>query len=106
MSLKDQLLTAAEAALAEQPAGVTVEALARLLGTQLRRLIPPRQVGDALRGWPERFTEGGDGRWRLRRAPGALTGEDGPDTPAETAPARPALRPGCYVVFDLETTVS
>ena len=45
----------------------TMAALARYA---VGRLLTPRQVGEALRGRPERFTEGGDGRWRLRPRPG------------------------------------
>jgi ATP-dependent DNA helicase RecQ len=106
MSIKDQLPIAAEAALQQQPAGLTVESLARQLGAQLKRLITARQVAEVLRARPERFTEGGDGRWRLRQVPGILTEEESPETPSEPTPDRPALQPGCYVVFDLETTVS
>jgi len=106
MALKDQVLAAAETALADRSDGVTVEALVRLLGPAVGRQLTPRQVGEALRGRPECFTEGGDGRWRLRPRPGILTPEDAPETPTPPNPPRPPLRPGCYVVFDLETTVS
>src|SRR4051794_37454733 len=103
MSLKDQVLTAAEQVLADHT-GLTLEALARKVSQAVGRQLPPRQVADALRGKPERFPEGADGRWRLRQRQGVLTPEDEPDTPSESAPARPPLRRGCYVVFDLEAT--
>lgn len=104
MSLKEQVLTAAEQVLAEQPAGLTLEALARRVSQGVGRQLPPRQVADALRGKPERFVEGGDGRWRLRERQGVLPDEDDPAVPSEPAPSRPPLRRGCYVVFDLEAT--
>jgi ATP-dependent DNA helicase RecQ len=104
MALKDQVLSAAEHALAEQPAGLTVEALTRLLGARVGRQLTPRQVADALRGRPERFTQGGDARWRLRQAPGVLTPDESAPDQLAPGPARPPLRPGSYVVFDLETT--
>lgn len=104
MSLKDQVLAAAETALANQPHGLTVEALARPVSTAVGRQLPPRQIADALRGKPERFVEGGDGRWRLRERLGILTPEDDPEPTAEPARTRPSLRRGCYIVFDLEAT--
>jgi DNA polymerase III epsilon subunit-like protein len=104
MSLKEQLLAAAEQVLATESAGLTVEALARQVSQRVGRQMPPRQVADALRSKPERFLEGGDGRWRLRERPGILSPEDEPDAPAESGPPRPNLRRGCFVVFDLEAT--
>src|SRR5262245_2391498 len=104
MALREQLLTAAEQVLAVEAAGLTVEALARQVSQRVGRQMPPRQVADALRSKPECFLEGGDGRWRLRERPGVLTFEDEPNGPAELVPARPNLRRGCYVVFDLEAT--
>ena len=98
------MLAAAEQALTAAPAGMTVEALARLVSQRVGRQMPHRQVAEALRGKPERFLEGGDGRWRLRERPGVLTAEDEPDVSTGPAPSRPALRRGCYVVFDLEAT--
>ena len=102
--LRNQVLAAAEQALTAEPAGLTVEALARLVSQRVGRQMPHRQVAEALRGKPERFLEGGDGRWRLRERPGVLTAEDEPDVSTGPAPSRPALRRGCYVVFDLEAT--
>jgi hypothetical protein len=104
MALREQVLTAAEQVLAAEAAGLTVEALARHVSQHIGRQMPPRQVADALRSKPERFSEGGDGRWRLRERPGVLTPEYEPDAPAEPGSARPQLRRGCYVVFDLEAT--
>src|SRR6516162_6539416 len=104
MSLREQVLTAAEQVLAAEAVGLTVEALARQVSQRAGRQLPPRQVADALRSKPERFLEGGDGRWRLRERPGVLTPEDEPDAQAEPGSARPHLRHGCYIVFDLEAT--
>jgi DNA polymerase III epsilon subunit-like protein len=104
MSLKEQVLTAAEQTLAERPAGLTLEALARRISQVVGRQLPPRQVADAPRVKPERFVEGGDGRWRLRERQGVLPDEGEPDVPGEPALSRRPLRRGCYVVFDLEAT--
>ncbi len=54
--------------------------------------------------------EGADGRWRLRPRRGVEIMEDvaAPELPAgtgdEAVAPRGSLRPGCYVVFDLEAT--
>src|SRR3954447_17727633 len=104
MALRDQVLAAAEQALSAEPPGLTIDALARRVSQRAGRQMPPRQVADALRGKPERFLEGGDGRWRLRERPGVLTAEDEPDTPADPTPPRPPLRRVCFVVFDLGPT--
>src|SRR3954447_8667340 len=104
MSLKEQVLAAAEQVLADNPDGLTLEALTRKVSQAVGRQLPPRQVADALRGKPERFLEGADGRWRLRQRQGVLPDEDDPVGSGEPAPTRPPLRRACYVVFDLEAT--
>src|SRR5438105_14633263 len=104
MSLKEQVLAAAEQVLATEAVGLTIEALAPRVSQRVGRQLPPRQIADALRGKPERFVEGGDGRWRLRERTGVLTAEDESDSSPESAPSRFSLRRGCYVVFDLEAT--
>jgi len=104
MSLKEQVLAAAEQVLTEYPDGLTLEALARKVSQAVGRQLPPRQVADALRSKPERFVEGAAGRWRLRERQGVLPDEEEPDVPGDTAAARSPLRRGCYAVFDLEAT--
>ena len=99
---------AAEEALAGTPAGLTEEALARQVSQKVGRQMPPGQVANALRERPQRFVEGSDGRWRLRERAGIMLPEEAPAEADAVArqeqAARPALRRGCYVVFDLEAT--
>jgi ATP-dependent DNA helicase RecQ len=108
MALKEQVQAAAEEALTATPAGLTEEALTRQVAQKVGRQVLARQVAEALRQRPQRFVEGSDGRWRLRERQGILLPEE-VAAEAETGgsqdhAARPALRRGCYVVFDLEAT--
>ena len=89
MSLKDQLLAAAEQVLASEPAGLTVEALARQVAQRVGRQMPPRQVADALRSTPERFLEGGDGRWRSVNGLASLPPKTNRRSPEPAPPRRP-----------------
>jgi len=109
MSLKEKLLTAAEALLTEQPDGLTSEALAKLLAKKVGQPLPPPQIIAQLRATPQRFIESSGGRWQLRQQKNVLFDEPPPtSTTSPTAnevSARPlALKRDCYVVFDLEAT--
>src|SRR5690348_11951331 len=108
MTLQEQVLAAAEQLLAGEPSGLTIEALGRAVAARVGRQMPPGQVAGLLRTRPQRFVEGTDGRWRLRADALALADDTGPLTTARLpdggATARPPLRRGCYVVFDLEAT--
>ncbi len=108
MALKEQVQAAAEEALTAAPAGLTEEALARQVAQRVGRQMPPGQVANVLRERPQRFVEGSDGRWRLRERQGILLPEEIPAEAGtsvdQVSAARPALRRGCYVVFDLEAT--
>ena len=66
MGLKEDVVTAAVDILKTDSEGMTGEALAREIGRRVGRQFLPKQVTMALQGAPQRFTEGGDGRWRLR----------------------------------------
>lgn len=101
MALKEDVLSAAAGILAGAPGGLTEEALARQVAARVGRQLLPTQVGNLLREQPQRFVAGADGRWRLRES-GVLLPEEAP-TPAPI-PTRAPLKPGCYVVFDLEAT--
>lgn len=101
MSLREDVVAAAEAILRDDPEGLTDEALARQVGPRVGRLLPARQIGDLLRELPQRYTEGTDGRWRLRDRPVVI--EDEPVLPGDNDSQVP-LRRGCYVIFDLEAT--
>ena len=82
--MKERIVTAAEAVLAEFAGGLTIEALAQQVAPRVGRPLPPAQVASSLRGAPRKFTEGTDGRWKLRPPETAdLPDEDTP--PAETA---------------------
>lgn len=105
MTLKEQVIAAAQALLAANPAGMTGEALTGQVAKQVGRQLSLTQVTAALRERPQLFVEGEGGRWRLREQAAAAL----PDEPlfaqatASTA-SRQALRQGCYVIFDLEAT--
>ena len=109
MALKEQVIAAADTILAGVPAGLTGEALAREIARQVGRQIPPAQIAKELRALPQRFVEGSDGRWRVREREGILVADDAGspgDAEALLPPPAPAriLKPGCYLVFDLEAT--
>src|SRR5690348_13099408 len=98
MALKEQVLAAAEEALAGALMGLTEEALTRYVAQKVGRQLPPGQVANALRERPQRFEEGSDGRWRLRERQGVLLPEEAPaeasTTTGQVHAARPALRRG------------
>lgn len=105
MSLRERIVTASDAALREASDGLTIEALARRVAPQVGRHIPPGQVATALRGVPTRFTEGADGRWRLRDRADHLVAATTATEPvggAMPSDGTASLRPRCYVVFDVE----
>jgi len=111
MGLRDDVLAAAEEALAQTTEGLTLELLARQIAVRIGRQMPATQIATALRTVPERLTEGSDGRWRTRQRTGVLEPDDleeglpEPQQEHQSAVASAAsLRPGCYVVFDLEAT--
>ncbi len=105
MARKEQILATAEAVLAGNEAGLTAEALARQVGSQIGQLLPAPQLVTVLRTLPNRFTEGADGRWHLRRMAVSVPDEM-PEALAPMVAPAPALplRLGCYCVFDLEAT--
>src|SRR5258708_18833131 len=100
MALRDDVIAAAQGILADASAGLTGEALAHEIARRVGRQMPPAQVATLLRGLPQQFIEGADGRWRLRARPGVLTAEEevpAEDTQSQPPPARPPLQRGCYV---------
>src|SRR5690242_16229671 len=99
MTLQEKVIAVAEAILAEAPEGLTAEALARQVAQSVGRALPPRQVADLLRSRPQRFLEGGDGRWRLRPQPGVALPEEPSPAEGEAGPEadRSPLRRGSYV---------
>src|SRR3712207_678252 len=106
MSLKEQVIAAADAALTAEPPGLTGEALAKAVAREVGRQLPPAQIARELRALPQRFVEGGDGRWRLRTDGGVLapdeTATEGGEVIIPAPAATRVLRPACFVVFDLE----
>src|SRR5216683_1807231 len=104
MGIEEEVVAAAEDILKQTPGGLTKEALVRMIAPRLPNKLLPAKIIEMLRKQPQRFVEGGDGRWRLR-AQAALLPMDEPITTTMTngnaAPTQ-HLRQGCYVVFDLE----
>ncbi len=104
MTLKEQIATAAETALAATPTGLTGEALTGLVARQVKRQIPLAQVTAVLRELPQRFVEQDGGRWQLRPQEISLLPEDTKASSSPSASPSQPLKQGCYVVFDLEAT--
>src|SRR5947209_2602475 len=104
MTLKEQVLAAAEMLLAANPTGLTGEALTGLVAKQIKRQIPLAQVASVLRERPQRFVEGEGGRWRLRERESILLADESLLQVATSSSFAQTLKPGCYVVFDLEAT--
>src|SRR5713101_1127611 len=104
MSIEEDVVAAAEDILQQTPGGLTKEALARMIAPRLPNRLPSTRIIEFLRWRPQRFVEGGDGRWRLR-AQAVLLPMDEPIAASVTngnAALASHLRQGCYVVFDLE----
>ena len=66
MGIEEEVIAAAEDVLKQNAVGLTKEALVRLVEPRLPHRLLPAQVIGMLRKQPQRFVEGGDGRWRLR----------------------------------------
>src|SRR6266566_8926961 len=102
MGIEEEVVTAAEDILKQTPGGLTKEALVRMIAPRLPNKLLPAKIIEMLRKQPQRFVEGGDGRWRLR-AQAVLLPMDEPIAASMTnGNATQHLRKGCYVVFDLE----
>ncbi len=107
MSIEEEVVAAAEGILQQMPGGLTKEALAPMIAPHLtNKHLPSKKIIEFLRRRPQRFVEGGDGRWRLRaQAEAVLLPVDEPPVAGEAngkAALAARLRQGCYVVFDLE----
>src|SRR5437588_8650838 len=104
MGIEEDVVAAAEDILKQAQGGLTKEALVRMIAPRLPNKLLPAKIIEMLRKQPQRFVEGGDGRWRLR-AQAVLLPMDEPIAATMTnhnaAPTQ-HLRQGCYVVFDLE----
>src|SRR5438067_626850 len=104
MGLKEDVAAAAAGILEGAPDGLTLEALARQVAGRIGRQLPPRQVATVLQSIPQRFTLGGDGRWRLRERRDSLVDDGDNSEGHESAVAlshrvmrRLLLRQGYYV---------
>src|SRR5690348_8554387 len=103
MGIEEDVAASTEAILKQTPGGLTKEALVRLVTPHLPNRLLPAKILEILRKQPQRFIEGGDGRWRLREQ-AALLSPDEPAASTTTITAAPIqnLQQGCYVLFDLE----
>jgi ATP-dependent DNA helicase RecQ len=104
MGIEEDVVASAEDILKQTSGGLTKEALVRMIAPCLPNKLLPAKIIEMLRKQPQRFVEGGDGRWQLR-AQAVLLPIDEPIaatvTNGNAAPIQ-HLRQGCYVVFDLE----
>jgi RecQ family ATP-dependent DNA helicase len=103
MGIEEEVVSAAEVVLKQNSMGLTKEALVRLVEPRLPNRLLPAQIIGMLRKQPQRFVEGGDGRWRLREQVELSDLDDAHEISDTTAAPRRDLRQGSYVVFDLET---
>ena len=102
MGIEDSVVAAAEDILKKTPTGLTKEALVRQVAPRLPNRLLPAQIINILRKHPQRFSEGGDGRWRLRMQGGLLLFDEPFALPEIVTASQQTLRQSCYVVFDLE----
>jgi ATP-dependent DNA helicase RecQ len=107
MTPQEQILSLAAAILQAKQEPQTIESLTHEVSKKFGRPLPPAQLLKLLQSKPQLFTVDGGGRWQLRAQPNLLLPED-PEPATPTAPlptpTPPTLRPGCYIVFDLEAT--
>ena len=105
MGIEEDVVASAEDILKQTPGGLTKEALVRMVAPRLPNKLIPAKIIEVLRKQPQRFVEGGDGRWRLREQAALLPLDEPVAAPItnSSSSAVQNLRPGCYVVFDLET---
>jgi ATP-dependent DNA helicase RecQ len=103
MGIEEDVAVSTEDILKQTPGGLTKEALVRLVTPRLPNRLLPAKILEILRKQPQRFIEGGDGRWRLREQE-TLLPLDEPVVSSTTliTSSMRHLRQGCYVVFDLE----
>src|SRR6266851_1992134 len=104
MGIEEDVATSTEDILKQTTGGLTKEALVRLVTPRLPNRLLPAKIIEILRKQPQHFTEGGDGRWRLREQAGLFPSDESVAAATTTiaAPSVQNLRQGCYVVFDLE----
>src|SRR2546430_15196130 len=104
MGVEEEVIGAAEDILKQVPGGLTKEALVRMIVPRLPNKLLPARIIEMLRKQPQRFVEGGDGRWRLRAQATLLSLDEPVVAPITNSNASPAqnLRQGCYIVFELE----
>src|SRR5437764_13630816 len=104
MGIEEDVVASAEDILRQTPGGLTKEALVRMIAPRLPNKLLPAKIIEMLRKQPQRFVEGGDGRWRLRAQAVLLPMDEPIATTITNGKAAPTshLRQGCYVVFDLE----
>src|SRR5437588_892902 len=102
MGIEDSIVAAAEDILKNTSTGLTKEALVRQVVPRLPNRLLSAQIINILRKHPQRFSEGGDGRWRVRAQGGPLLFDEPAAVPETINASQQILRQGCYVVFDLE----
>jgi DNA polymerase III epsilon subunit-like protein len=103
MGIEEDVAASTEGILKQTPGGLTKEALVRLVAPHLPNRLLPAKILEILRKQPQRFIEGGDGRWRLREQETLLPLDEAAEssTTLITSSMR-HLQQGSYVVFDLE----
>ncbi len=104
MGIEEDVVAATEDILKQTQGGLTKEALVRRIAPRLPNKLLPARIIEMLRKQPQRFVEGGDGRWRLREQAALFPLDEPVAVPITNSNASPAqnLQQGCYIVFDLE----
>src|SRR5437762_2687378 len=103
MGIEEDVVASAEDILKQAPGGLTKEALVRVIVSRLPNKLLPAKIIEMLRKQPQRFVEGGDGRWRLREQEMLLPLDEAAVTSTTiSTSSMQNLRQDCYVLFDLE----
>ena len=87
MGIEEDVVASAEDILKQTPGGLTKEALVRLVTPHLPNRLIPAKIIEILRKQPQHFTEGGDGRWRLREQAGVFPLDESAAAATTTSPA-------------------
>ncbi|HEX2913497.1 MAG TPA: RecQ family ATP-dependent DNA helicase [Chloroflexia bacterium] len=107
MSNEEAMRQAIDAAFAEFPGqSVTIEALLPLVSRKFGRPVNARVIERVLNAFPSAYQRDNAGRWSVVQPENQGSEEDEPEeTPTNSGRTDWSwITPGCYVVFDLETS--
>ncbi len=107
LSFEQQMLNALDTVLSQSPGGtVTLEALLPHISKTVRRPVTPKQLTTVLNKYPTRYRQSDAGRWSLVKQVHALSRDQVEDASFPSTFINHTfdnIKPGSYVIFDLET---